>query len=399
MEKKCDHNKNKIENCPICIKRNVIFNFKNKQLKNKMVKESFFSSSPAPFIGRFNYPNINVGILGPQKTGENNYIFDSPKFWTKNNLSINSIANLRSELINARTKLNVKKYFEISKEIGMASKPVDVEINLQKTPFYSTKFDLYNAPLGPTAELKNAKTTSNPKIHQKVDKVSNEIYLKASESLNYLYKNNFDENFLTKLFSVGSVGLKKDRKLVPTRWSITAVDDTLGKNLIQEIKNFKTKNYETYFGSHLGNYYLFLLIPEVWSYELFEIAVEKDKKINFTYSTDFENYNGRKEYAKETAGGYYSVRLALLEHLKKEKKQATVLIFRFITDEYTMPLGVWVTREASRNALNSKNISFHSKELMIKYAEMLAKRKFGVEISHLIKKSKVMHNLKQQKLL
>ena len=391
---RCDHHKNKIEGCPICIKRNAVFN-----LKNKISKDYFFGSSPAPFIGRFNYPNINVGILSPQNVNEKNWIYDNPKYWAKHNLSINSIATLRSELINARNKLNIKKYSEISTEIGMASKPVDVEINLKNKPIFSTRFDTFNSPLGPNAEIKNAKITSNPKIDKKIDKVHDDIYLKASEALPYLYKNNFDENFLSKLLSVGTVGLKKDRKLVPTRWSITATDDLLGKELINEIKNYKTKNFETYFGSHLGNYYLFLLIPDIWKYELFEIAVDKSNLNNYAYSTDYEDFNGRKEYAKETAGGYYSVRLALLEHLKKEKKQASVLVFRFITDEYTVPLGVWVTREASRKSLNNKNIEFHSKELMIKYALTLSKRKFGIDINQLIKKSKLLDSQKQTKLI
>jgi DNA repair protein NreA len=391
MERRCDHYKNKLPNCPICIKRKSIFNH-----KNKLIKESFYGSSPAPFIGRFNYPNVNVGILSPQKLGKNNFIYDAPKYWAKNNFSIESIANLRSELVNSRTKVNIKKYLDLSKEIGMASKPVDIEINLKNKPFFSTTFNTFNAPLGPTAEIKSAKSISNPKIDQKVDKISNEIYLKANESINYLYKNNYDENFLSKLLSVGAIGFKKDRKLVPTRWSITASDDIIGKNLIEEIKKFKTKNYESYFGYHLGNYYLFLLMPYNWSYELFEIGVTNN--INYQYSTDYENYFGRKVYAKETAGGYYSVRLALLEHLKKEKKQCSVLVFRFITDEYSLPLGVWVTREASRNALLSKSIEFHSLGLMLKYAEMISKKKFGVDIFRLIKKSKLLNSLKQQTL-
>ena len=41
--------------------------------------------------------------------------------------------------------------------------------------------------------------------------------------------------------------------------------------------------------------------------------------IELRYSTDYENYYGRKEYASTTAGGYYTVRLAILEKLKEMK--------------------------------------------------------------------------------
>ena len=71
------------------------------------------------------------------------------------------------------------------------------------------------------------------------------------------------------------------------------------------------------------------------------------------YMTDYEPYSGRKRYAENCAGGFYSVRLAILEKLKKMRRQASVLALRFITGEYFAPLGVWVTRFAARRALKN----------------------------------------------
>ena len=50
------------------------------------------------------------------------------------------------------------------------------------------------------------------------------------------------------------------------------------------------------------------------------------------------------------------------EHLTKMKRQAGAFVIRIITSEYTVPLGVWVTREASRKAFASTPVSFSSKE-------------------------------------
>jgi hypothetical protein len=91
------------------------------------------------------------------------------------------------------------------------------------------------------------------------------------------------------------------------------------------------------------------------------------------------------------------VRLALAEYLQRIKRQNGVLALRFITDDYVLPLGVWVTREASRKALLGKPIKFSSKELLLRYAEMFAQKKFGLDISPILKKSKMLkekqHNL------
>ncbi|MBI4452114.1 hypothetical protein HY637_01675, partial [Candidatus Woesearchaeota archaeon] len=188
-------------------------------------------------------------------------------------------------------------------------------------------------------------------------------------------------------------------KLVPTKWSITATDDIIGKNLINEIKDFSEINsYHSFFGNYLGNYYLILMFPEVWSYELFETYVPKDwnfsRELRFT--TDYENNFGRKDYASNTVGGYYTVRLAILEKLKEMKMQASVLALRFITDEYSMPLGVWVTREATRKAVLPKPIEFSSKELMLTYAKNLIKKKFNYNIDYLLNASRLFKSVKHQ---
>jgi len=383
--------------CPICARNNALF-----RVRDTIVKEEFTSDAVAPFVGKFGYPNINVGILAPPEQSEQSWLFDAPKYWSSNNYEIPKIVDFRSSLLNSRQNFNVRKrtkLIELSQDIAMSSKPVDIDIQLQEKPRFQLNLDSHMAPTGPNAKLKKAEITENPKIHTKVYKVFDDIDLKANEAVNYLYENNFDENFLSKIFSVGVLGLKKNRKLTPTRWSITATDDIIGKNLINEIKDFsEIHSYCSFFGNYLGNYYLILMFPEVWSYELFETYVPQgwnfSKPLRFT--TDYENNFGRKDYASNTVGGYYTVRLAILEKLKEIKRQASVLALRFITDEYTMPLGVFVTREATRKAVHNNPLEFASKELMFKYAAHLIKRKFNYNVGHLLSSSMLMRGIKQQ---
>ncbi|MEM4263519.1 MAG: hypothetical protein QW666_01315 [Candidatus Woesearchaeota archaeon] len=383
--------------CPITAKHQALF-----KVKDRLASEDFFGSSPAPFVGRFGYPYVNVGILSPPEQNENAWLYDAPLHWSANDFSILQIVDLRASLINSRFKANVKqqdKMLNISQEVGMASKPVDVEINLEKKPSFRLNTDAFVAPMGPAAQLKNIEITSNPHIHTKVDRVVSDKELKASDALNYLYSHGFDENFLSKLLSVGTVGIEGNRKLVPTRWSITATDDLLCKNILNEVRQFPESDYTAFFGSYLGNYYLILFFPDSWSYELFETYLPK-ASWNVTsavqFSTDYEGFYGRSDYAENCAGGYYSVRLAIAEKLKEMKRQASVLTLRFITGEYALPLGVWVTREAARKALR-KPIKFASKELMLNYAKILVKKKFGYDIENLTKHSILLKEVGKQK--
>ncbi len=386
--------------CPITAKHQALF-----KVKDKLKSEDFFGSSPAPFVGRFGYPYVNVGILSPPEQSQDAWLYDAPLHWSANEFNIPQIVDLRSSLINSRFKANIRqqdKMLSISQEVGMASKPVDVEINLEKKPFFRLNTDAFAAPMGPNAQLKKIEITSNPQIHTKVDKVVSDKELKANDALNYLHSHGFDENFLSKLLSVGTVGIGANRKLVPTRWSITAVDDMIGKQLISEIKNLPVSNYLAFFGGYLGNYYLILFFPEVWSYELFETYmpnVSWNVNSKISYTTDYEDYYGRKTYADSCAGGYYANRLPILEKLSELKRQASVLSLRFITGEYALPLGVWVCRESTRKAMNNKPIHFASEELLLNYAKKLAKLKFGIDLQVLLDNSKVLHTFVQQRKL
>ena len=380
-------------NCPICAKA-----YSQIKIKNQIVKENLSTEGVAPFVGRYGYPSINIGILAPPEETDDTWLYDAPKYWAVHNFQIPKIIDFRSSLINSRDTINVRsrnKFLELNQEVSMASTPVDVDINLKEKPHFRMNYDNFMAPTGPFADVKKAKLTENPNIHTKVQKVHYDTDLKAQEALIYLYENKFDENFLSRILSVGTLGIGKNRKLVPTRWSITATDDTLGKNLINKVKKYNEIDYSTFFGNYLGNYYLILCFPEVWSYELFETMVANPPN----YMTDYEAYEGRKYYANNTAGGYYTVRLAILEKLNKIKRQGSCLALRFITGDYTLPLGVWVTREAARIAMKTKPIEFSSKELMLEYAKKLIKKKFNCDVDIYLKQSNLLKNIKQQSKL
>jgi len=363
---------------------------------NENAKKEFYGENYNVFIGRFGYPDINVGLLNIDEPKKDETI-DNPLLWSKDDYDINKIIQLRSNLINSNFKTQVKgfndRFMDLVKDVSLTDKPVDTEITLEKKPQFKVTFNQDTTPFGPSIKLEKARVTENIHIPTKVDKVVNDE-LKASEGLAELHKKGFDEYYLTKVFSVGNLGLDANKKLVPTRWSITAVDDTLGKDIIKEIKDYSIINsHRLYFGGHLGNNYLIMLLPEIWSYELFEMLTSSPN----SSMHDYENYYGRKEYAMETAGGYYAARFSILQRLKSMKRQATVLALRLVTDEYWAPLGVWVVREAVKKAMNSKPIEFNTKEEMINYTINFAKKQFKYDLSPMINNSELLKQIRTQK--
>jgi len=385
------------------IKKISEIRFKNKDFKNISKLDS--NSPPTVFIGsKLRYPQVNVGILSPLEREENAWVYDDAKYWAENDFQIRDVLRLRDNLLNSRFRSNVQdsrtnnKFIQIAQEIAIASRPVDIEIELKNKLRFKRNKDKIATPNSMSGNLKKAKITSNTKVHRKVDKVINDE-IKSVQGIEYLYKNNFNEYTLNKILSVGVLGLKKNKKLVPTRWSITATDDTIGKLLLKKIRDYKwIENWELFFGEFMGNQYLIMLFPDVWSYELFELyfpGSSWNPTDELKASTDSENFYGRKTYATATAGGYYASRLPIIEYLKKIKRQAGVLVIRIETPTYWAALGVWVVRESVRKALQKK-IKFNTKEELLESVKKIAKIKYNFDVDMILKRSKYLNKVKTQ---
>ncbi|RME54108.1 hypothetical protein D6777_04815 [Candidatus Woesearchaeota archaeon] len=396
--------------CLIC-KKPLPFNSKKRLCKEHSSPQYLFKpvnllkgnelegTSPSVFVGEYGYPHVNVGILSPPVRDKNAWIYDSPTFWASEDFGKSNILSLRSSLINSKFNVTVKqqsnKLLELAQELTLSLKPTDVDISLSNKPKSKLNFDNINLPHGPQASLLKAELSSNPSVNKKIEKTVYDTDFKSSDALSYLYKNKIDENSLIKLLSIGNLGIKSQRKLVPTKWSITAVHDNLGKFLLNKVKDNDSTGYRLYFSGYLHNYFLILFFPDVWSYELFETYVGS----SLDYTTDHEFYDGRTSYASNCVGGYYASRLAVLEKLNSLRRQAKVLVLRFTELSYDTPLGVWVVLEAVRKCLSTKGLEFSSKEEMLDSARKIIYNKFRININYFLNKSKILEYINNQKRL
>jgi hypothetical protein len=174
--------------------------------------------------------------------------------------------------------------------------------------------------------------------------------------MTYLYRRGFDVYEINNILSAGALGQGRNRKLVPTRWSITAVDDTVGQYLRGSIRNAPSiDEVQVWYNEYMANDYWVILAPGKWEFELVELKApgsiwNPDPEGSYYMAADNESYEGRSEYVDETSGAYYASRLAVLEHLEEIDRQATCLVIRHASDGYWAPVGVWQIREGIRHA-------------------------------------------------
>lgn len=318
------------------------------------VKDFVGTSPPSVFVGRFGFPKVFVGILSPPHHDGNASLLDAPEMWYEQKAGISDILNYRGQMVYSRFSSNVKnargRLMDVTQEVAMAKRSADVEIELAKNPIFKFDFNRWTQPIGNPAPVADASLVENPSTQNKVEYLVSDTDTKAQEAVVELFKHDIPVSQIQKIFSVGLLGLKTQRKLVPTRWSITAVDDIISKSLISKILDYQqTGEIRLFHNEYLGNHYEILVIPGHYQLELVEIwNVDTQPSIG----QDYEDYWLRETYASNTHGAFYSSRYAVGSYLEKIKRQASVLIVREILPSYDVPMGIWQLRETVKDAFN-----------------------------------------------
>jgi DNA repair protein NreA len=343
-------------NCPILSKAQALTKY-SPLLNSQDIRGS---TPPGVFVGHIGYPMLYIGPMVPPFYGETE-ILDTPEKWMGK--SVDEIIDYRYSLIRGKARAHVldtqrsSRLLENLQELSMSVKPTDSEMLLAKLPRKILSLDDNSQPFGPSALMQSFKM-SNPSVDRRIEKAFYDDDLKASEAVLNLYQNDVYVTKIQRSFSVGMFGLEKRRRIVPTRWSITAVDSIISKELIDEIKEYGTiDEYRIYSFNYLDNIYVVLLSPEKWKFEWIEAWFPGTTwNLDGTRTSmigDGEGYWGRKTYPG-VGGCYYSTRLAAAEKLKTENRQASVLALREIHKGYTLPVGVWNVRESIRATLRTE---------------------------------------------
>ncbi len=322
------------------------------------------SSPPTVFVGRIGYPNIRIYPSTPPVSGDTSFL-ENPSKWL--NMRLEEFIGARLSLVRggvhykASSANNPDKLLIDIQELALSHKPVYIYMNLKSIP-RGGYFSEETPPLGPWAPLSRVELSDTPKIERLVEKVYYDTDLKASEAIYILYREGVGVEKISSILSVGALG--RSRRLVPTRWSITAVDSLVSEKLVDEIRNFPEINeYRVFIREVRGNLFIGILAPLKWMFEWGEAwfpgSTWNPWGLEVEIEIDYEGNSGRSDYPS-IGGCYYASRLAVAEYLHRIKRQATVILWREIYTGFTLPIGVWFVRENIRRMLSSEPYKVNS---------------------------------------
>lgn len=375
------------------IRRSILFKWHETLSKygNLFSSDSVSGTSPpSVFVGSYNYPKVFVGPMVPPIHGDTT-ILDSPEKWIGK--SLEEIVNFRLNLIRGTQKLSIEKtegrYIENLQEVVMSSKPTDSDLVFTKPTSSNISLDGESAPFGPMGEIKSAKFFGTSSI-KPIEKAFYDHDLKAQDAVLNLYNSGIEISKIQKCFSIGMLGQK--RKIVPTKWSITATDDIISKSLADDVLDYglidscKIFSYE-----HLGNIFSVVLFPHRWIFEMIE-AWYSNGILGF--GSDSEDARGI-DHPPVIAGAYFAGKLGVLEYLSKNKIQAGTVILREIRPEYAIPVGVWQVREGIRQAMKQNPLEVDRFD----DALSIASKKLSISKNEWISHGNILNMMKQKTMV
>ncbi len=310
--------------------------------------DHYQGSAPSVFVGSYGYPRVAGGPLMINDA-------DNPPDWVARGLGIEDIVGIRARTI--RGTAGSGRLADNLQEIALSSLPLDVEVRFTKPVSFDLRFDGTIAPVGLSGAIRKMDVIDNARVDRAVDRATSDTDLSATDACAILHASGTDVYQISQLLTAGLLGLERKRHVVPTRWAITAVDDTVSKRLKKKIARYPPLDGIQVFSASLyGNHIVCLVIPGDWKFEMIEIWGKQSLWAGEDETIARDGEGQTKSGYSPLAGAYYSARLAVTEYLESIQRSARVLVLRSITGEYWAPLGTWVVREATRNAMKGPKI-------------------------------------------
>ncbi len=372
------------------------------------------ATPPSVFVGSYNYPKVFVGPMVPPVHGDTG-IFDSPESWR--GLTLDRIVGLRLDMVRGVKPIRVDappaRYVEDLQEVAMSSSSSESDLAFDgpvaNVPYVTgggggggsdggygggiggSDGDgddggigsgsgigsgigsggghlgdaAVSAPFGPVGTIRSVRFSGMSAPSRHIERAYYDRDMMAADAMMELYKSEIPISKIQRCLSIGMFGT--NRKLVPTKWSITATDSVISSRLLRDVAEYETiDSYRVFWHEHLGNVFAVVLFPHMWAFELVEAWYApaahdergsaaaanpaKAARGRAAFGSDWETLRLQRKPA-ETAGAYYAARLAVLEYLVRIRAQAGALVLREIRPEYAVPVGVWQVREGVRAAV------------------------------------------------
>jgi hypothetical protein len=339
--------------CPILVKYDAFA----RTMPMLGARELDGSSPPGLFVGRFGYPKVSLGPLVSPVHGDT-LLLDTPEEWVGRTVA--EVVGFRTMLVRGTQRFHVldaekpHRLVDDVQTLALARESIEVEATFKRPPRGHLSLSEDLPPYGPSAPIEKVRLDVR-RVDQRLERLSRDTDANAGVAVKELYQTGVRVSRIQRAFSAGTLGRRGRRRFVPTRWSITAVDDILGKQNLERVRRLpELSDWRVYRLTALDNRWLIAFLPGAFRYESIEAwypnTLWNPNTERVVIMGDHEGYPGRTTYAS-IGGCYYAARLAISEAMLRTGRQGGALLLREVHPGEILPLGVWNVREHVRAAL------------------------------------------------
>ncbi len=324
------------------------------------------SSPPSVFVGSWNYPKVFAGPMIAPFHGDTRML-DTPETWIPRRKTQEEIIGFRLDLVRGKQPVEVSDlhnpFVEKLQEISLSNASIESEVAFLSAPGRAT-FSEEHTPYGASAAIERLEFNSVD-WNGDLERIYYDTDLRAADAVLALHRKEVSFSAIQKAFSVGAMGIGRDRRLVPTRWAITACDTAIADACLSEVRTCSVLDtWRVHTFDSLNNHYAVLLIPTGWQYEWIEAFHHILGREELVFA-DHEGHLPKTTYSS-VGGCYYSCKMAILEALVRERRQAGAIVLREARKGY-VPLGVFNVRENVRHAMLQPGIEFEDAGSALRY--------------------------------
>ena len=333
-------------------------------------------SPPGICVKSGKYPMLEAGFLASNEPLEHLSIYDFPEAWQ--GLDRDTIFTMRRHLyrfllpVDARS-LQPEGIVKPLQEIALSVRPIAIRVEGES--LQPRRLQLRNGQLPSAGDvtIKSIELLSEPEISKVAERIT-EQDIPASEGIWRLLDYDYSLDQVVRLMSIGLLGKKNTRRILPSRSAYKAtINAFIDRAIMELIESPSVSSYEIYVSTLFGDRFAVLLHPGEARVDYLRMDLIGD---NMTRGFAFE---GLRQYPTDPKTSVYSdhARFSVYKNLVRRNQRCHATIFHLSKEPRNQILGPWVARAGIQETLSSEPIRLDNRNNAIELLETLLEPDFS----------------------
>jgi hypothetical protein len=334
-------------------------------------------SPPGICVKAGKYPMLEAGFLASNEPLEHLSIYDFPQVWQ--GLDRDTIFSMRRHLyrfllpVDARS-MQPEGVIRTLQEIALSVRPIALRVEGESLRPRGLQFRSGQLPSSNDVMIQSIELLSEPEISKVAERITQQD-IPATEGIWRLLDYDYSLDQVVRLMSIGLLGRKKTRRILPTRSAYKATINAFIDRVVMElIESPSISSYEIHSGNLFGDQFFVLLHPGESRVDYLSLDVSGNK---ITRGFAFEGLHQWSSDAKTSLYSDYA-RFSVYRKLMRRKERCHVTVFHLMKDPRNQLLGPWISRAGVDEALASESIKFDNRENAIQLLDTLLEPEFSV---------------------